>query len=259
MADDSRIDLQDGRIKRGQLAGLERQLVMTVFSKHVAEVEGVVNDGKEATVYLCRTRAESGLGVPFVAAKVYRSRRFRAFRNNADYADPGQVLDRRLRKAIQRGSRTGRRAAQNLWVDREWQVLSVLHEAGASVPEPHDHAPDAVLMELVGTDGVPAPALAHVRLGADEAKRSFSAVIEDVETLLDCGLVHGDLSAYNILYHDGRPRMIDLPQAVDVDGPADAWMLFHRDVDNVCGYFRRQGIDSDPLELAVRLWARHVG
>ena len=258
MADDSRIDVLDGRFKRGQLAGLEQQMVMDVFSKHVSSVEGVVNDGKEATVYLCRGRPESGIADAHVAAKVYRSRRFRAFRNNSDYANPQEVRDRRLAKAIRQRSRTGQRAAQHRWVGREWEVLSMLHEAGASVPEPYDHAPDAVLMELVGTGGVPAPALAQVRLEPADAQRVFAAVLQDVEILLDCGLVHGDLSAYNILYHDGRPRMIDLPQAVDVDGPADAWSLFHRDIDNVCGYFRRQGVSTDPLGLAMKLWARYA-
>lgn len=207
MADECRIDLLGGQFKRGQLAGLEQQMVMDVFSKHVANVAGVVNDGKEATVYLCRSRPDSGLHDAFVAAKVYRSRRFRAFRNNADYADVGEVRDRRLAKAIRK----------------------------------------------------PAPPLAQVRLAPEAARRAFAAVMQDVEILLDCGLVHGDLSACNVLYQDGRPRLIDLPQAVDVDGPADPWTLFHRDVDNVCGYFRRHGVDADALGLVMKLWARHVG
>lgn len=254
MADDSRIDLLGGQIKRGQLAGLEQKMVLDVFSKHVDRVLGVVNDGKEATVYLCRSHPARVNGADYVAAKVYRSRRFRAFRNNSDYADPGAVRDRRLAKAIRQRSRKGQRAAQHLWVDREWQVLCRLHAAGASVPEPFDHAPDAVLMELVGTDGVPAPALAGVRLSTGQAQQVLAAVLEDVERLLDCGLVHGDLSAFNILYHEGRPRLIDLPQAVDVDGPADAWSLFYRDIDNLAGYFRRMGVEIDALDVAMRLW-----
>ncbi|HEX7035370.1 MAG TPA: RIO1 family regulatory kinase/ATPase [Pseudomonadales bacterium] len=254
MADDSRIDLLDGRIKRGQLAGLEQQFVMDVFAEHVAGVEGLVNDGKEATVYRCRTRPGCGIDAAFAAAKVYRGRRFRAFRNNADYLNPKDTRDRRLARAIRKRSRVGTRAAQHRWVGREWEVLAMLHAAGASVPEPYDHAADAVLMELVGSDGVPAPPLAQVRLERAEADRVLADLIRDVEILLDGGLVHGDLSAYNVLYQDGRPRMIDLPQAVDVDGPADAWALFYRDIDNLCGYFRRQGLDTDPLELAMRLW-----
>lgn len=254
MADDSRIDLLDGRIRRGQLAALEQQFVMDAFAEHVAGVEGLVNDGKEATVYRCRIRSGCGIDAAFAAAKVYRGRRFRAFRNNADYLNPKGTRDRRLDRAIRKRSRIGQRAAQRCWVGREWEVLTMLHAAGASVPEPYDHAADALLMELVGADGTAAPPLAQVRLERAEAERVLADLIRDVEILLDCGLVHGDLSAFNVLYQDGRPRMIDLPQAVDIGGPADAWALFHRDIDNLCSYFRRQGVDADPLGLAVRLW-----
>lgn len=258
MADEGRIDLLADGFTRGQLAGLEQRMIMEVFSKHVAEVAGTVSGGKEATVYLCRTRAERRIAGGYAAAKVYRGKRFRAFRNNADYADSRHVGDRRLAKAIRNRTRVGQRASHHLWVQREWDVLSVLHDAGASVPQPLDVAPDAVLMELIGTDGVPAPQLSHVRLERPEARRALDALLEDVEILLDCGLVHGDLSPYNVLYHDGRPRLIDLPQAVDTTGPADAWTLFHRDVDNVCSHFRRQGVDEDALAVAMRLWRRYV-
>ena len=258
MADEGRIDLLDERFTRGELAGLEQRMILEVFSKHVAVVDGVINGGKEATVYRCRARPGMAGGAGYVAAKVYRSRRFRAFRNNADYLDVGGVADRRMAKAIRKGSRTGRRAAHRQWVAREWQVLARLHGAGASVPEPLDQAPDAVLMELIGADGVPAPQLNQVALDAHAARRAFDAVLEDVEILLDCGLVHGDLSAYNILYHEERPRLIDVPQAVDATGPADAWTLFHRDVDNVCRHFARLGVESDAVGLAVGLWARYV-
>lgn len=258
MADEGRIDLLDDRFKRGELAGLEQRMILEVFSRHVAEVAGLVNTGKEATVYRCRATAGAAVPGGYAAAKVYRNRRFRGFRNNAEYADPGAVLDRRMTKAIRKGSRIGRRASHHLWVEREWQVLRLLHDAGASVPRPLDVAPDAVLMELIGDEGVAAPTLSQVRLTRAEAERALAAVLEDVKILLDCGLVHGDLSAYNVLYHQGRPRLIDLPQAVDTDGPADAWTLFHRDVDNVCSHFARQGVDVDSLGLAMKLWARYV-
>jgi RIO kinase 1 len=233
-------------------------MIMEVFSRQVAEVTGMVSGGKEATVYLCRTQPQCRVPGGYAAAKVYRSKRFRAFRNNADYADSRHVGDRRMAKAIRKRTRVGQRASHHLWVEREWQVLSLLYDAGASVPEPLDVAPDAVLMELIGSQGVAAPQLSDVRLGAAEARRALSAVFEDLEILLDCELVHGDLSPYNILYHEGRPRLIDLPQAVDTTGPADAWTLFHRDVDNVCGYFRRLGVEEDALAVAMRLWRRYV-
>ena len=111
-------------------------------------------------------------------------------------------------------------------------------------------------MELIGDGGHAAPMLVHVALTPDEAKITLRAVLRDIEILLECGLVHGDLSAFNILYEKGKPTLIDLPQAVEVDSVADAWTLFHRDLDNLFNYFRRQGMVLDTLDTATRLWSR---
>jgi RIO kinase 1 len=78
--------------------------------------------------------------------------------------------------------------------------------------------------------------------------------VRDIEILLECGVIHGDLSAYNILYVDDTPRMIDLPQAMRIDDVADPWTLFHRDVANICDYFGKRGVEVDALDLALRLW-----
>jgi RIO kinase 1 len=136
--------------------------------------------------------------------------------------------------------------------------MAALFEAGASVPEPVDHGADAVLMEFIGSDGEPAPMLAHVRLTPDEALRAYQALKRDVALMLDCGFVHGDLSAYNVLYQSGRPRLIDLPQAVSLDDALDVWTLFHRDMENLGGYFRRQGLEVDTMADAVALWTQHA-
>ncbi len=256
MADDGTIDLMGGGFTRGMLAELERKMLMQVFSRHIDAVEARINDGKEATVYLCRGARSDG--AEWYAAKVYRARRFRGFANNAEYTDVGRIRDRRMAKAIRKGTRTGRRTSQRLWVDREWAAMQALFEAGVSVPEPLDHGPDAVLMEFIGTDGEPAPMLAHVRLDAGEARAIYEALKQDVAAMLECGFVHGDLSAYNVLYQAGRPRMIDLPQAVSLDDALDVWTLFHRDMENLGGFFRRQGLELDIMADAVTLWSRHA-
>lgn len=252
-----------GGFTRGMLENLEREMILEVFSAHVANVEYRINDGKEATVYCCApmARAEDAVGgsKAMLAAKVYRDRRFRGFANNAQYLDASRIADRRMKKAIRNRSRVGRKAAQRLWVDREWDALRRLHGEGVSVPNPLDRAPDAVLMEFLGTDEGPAPPLAQVRLTPEEASVAWDRLIDDVEIMLRCGLVHGDLSAYNVLYHDGRPRLIDLPQAVGVDESVDVFSMFIRDLENLGGYFARQGLEVEPLEVAVRLWAAHVG
>ncbi len=255
MADEGSVDLMGGGFTRGMLADLEQKMLLQVFSKYISSVDGKVNDGKEATVYLCQSKLD---GIDYLAAKVYRDRRFRGFANNAQYADAGRIRDRRLSKAIRQGSRIGRKVSQRLWVEREWQALNLLREAGASVPRPHDHAADAILMEFVGELGSAAPMLAQVKLDPETARHAYRAILRDVEVLLACGLVHGDLSAYNVLYQEGRPRMIDLPQVIDIDDAADAWTLFFRDIENIGSYFVRRGVQVDPLQDALRLWSQYV-
>lgn len=258
MADDTSIDLMGGGFTRGMLAELEQKMVKDAFSNYVDEVLHRINDGKEATVYLCGA-VPGRLSAPFVAAKVYRDRRFRGFSNNAAYTDTSRIRDKRMARAVRKRTRKGRKASQRMWVDREWQALQRLWEAGVSVPEPYDHAADAVLMEFLGDEDGAAPMLAHVRLSESEAGRAYRLILEDLGIMLECGLVHGDLSAYNILYHQGRPRIIDLPQAVEVGEAVDGWALFHRDLVNLSGYFERQGLALDAMGDAVSLWGRYVG
>ncbi|MCZ6855235.1 MAG: serine protein kinase RIO, partial [Gammaproteobacteria bacterium] len=155
-------------------------------------------------------------------------------------------------------SRKGRHVSHRMWIDHEWQVLNLLYESGASVPKPYARCNEGILMELIGDGAHAAPMLVHVQLTPDEARAVFQAILRDVEILLGCGLVHGDLSAFNILYEKGKPTIIDLPQAIEVDAVADGWSLFYRDLENICSYFRRQGMNLDTLDLATKLWARFV-
>jgi RIO kinase 1 len=251
---DEWIDLGNAHFTRGMLAELEQRVVLREFSRYVEEVLGKINDGKEATVYLCRARADVVDGGDALAAKMYRARKFRAFSTESQYADSRYVRDRRMRKAIQGRTKKGRAASRHLWIDREWEALTSLFAAGASVPKPYAQCADGILMEFLGVDGVRAPALAEIRLDPAEAERALASLTRDLEILLDCGYVHGDLSPYNVLYLDGAARMIDLPQAVRIDETPDAWILFHRDVDNLTRYFAKTGVMSDPIDLAARLW-----
>jgi serine/threonine-protein kinase RIO1 len=162
---ETRIDLTDPNLKRGQLAEAEQAVILEAFSRDVAAVAGTINDGKEATVYLCRGTEPATL----LAAKMYRARKFRAFANERDYMDLAGVRDRRLRKAMQKRSRMGQRASAHLWVNREWQVLNDLHAYGASVPRPFAHCNAGILMEYVGSDRGAAPMLIHADLRGEEA------------------------------------------------------------------------------------------
>jgi RIO kinase 1 len=251
--EDERLDLSRPAFLRGQLEDAERHVIEHEFGTCVGEVLGKVNDGKEATVYLCRVRPGT-LDAEYVAAKMYRARKFRAFASDAHYTNPARMRDRRMAKAMTKRTRKGVHMAHHQWIEREWDALQRLHAAGASVPTPYLCCSDGILMEFLG-DGIErAPALVETRLSGTELESAWHAVHDDIEILLACGLVHGDLSAYNILYAGGRPRLIDLPQALAIDDAPDPWALFFRDVSNVCDWFNRRGMTLDALDVALRLW-----
>lgn len=212
----------------------------------------VVKSGKEATVYCCQ--AHPALGTPWLAAKVFRARERRNFKNDAVYQQGRTTRDTRLDRAIRNKTGKGREVQFATWIGHEYGTLSVLHAAGADVPRPIATAERALLMEYFGERGAAAPQLMHVNLRPQEARPLFEQLLRNLAICLDCDRVHADLSPYNILYWQGQLQIIDFPQAVDpMDNPA-AFGLFVRDVANVCDYFAQYNIRPDPQRLALRLW-----
>ena len=223
-----------------------------------------VKGGKEATVYCCRGHPVSE--VDLIAAKVFRPRMFRAMKNDALYKqgrgildqDAKRVLDRRSLLALKKKTAYGKQLDAASWCRHEYEALTQLYEAGADVPKPLAYAPNAILMEFVGDDVQAAPILQSIRLERDEAEALFERLVENVEILLSCYVVHGDLSAYNVLYQDGDAWIIDLPQTIDALQHPRAYELFARDVDRLCRYFVRQGVEVDAVGLALELWQRWI-
>ncbi len=209
----------------------------------------VIKRGKEATV-LCCAAAES-LGVDEVALKIYKDAEARNFRNNAEYLR-GKVWKRRDLAHLHAFK-------HELWVDTEYQTLRTLSEAGVRVPKPYVQIDHGVLMEHVVMDGEDAPQLKDVRLSEAHAADALQEILDALDTMLDCRVVHGDLSAFNILYDGERPVIIDFPQAVHTQNNDHAWELFRRDVENVFAHFARLGVcsDTDAGEAAEDLWTRH--
>jgi RIO kinase 1 len=212
----------------------------------------VVKSGKEATVYCCP--AHPSTGKKWLAAKVYRPRRQRSFKNDSVYKQGRTTLDKRLDKAIAQKSRKGMETHFAMWLGHEYNTLRQLHAAGADVPEPIACAGSALLLEYFGEIGMPAPQLINVELARSEAQPLFDRTLRNLAILLDCDRVHGDLSPYNILYWQGGLKIIDFPQAVDPAVNPQAFGLFERDVENVCDYFAHYGVPSDPWRLARTLW-----
>ncbi len=233
-------------------------LAAFVDEGRIDDVLGVIKSGKEATVYLCT-------GGPltserFVAAKVYRTRDVRAFRDDAAYRHGRTRGSTRMERGVGLKTRTGRDLRFSQWVASEYETLRVLHAAGADVPAPIGHGGSAVLMEYIERpDGEPAAPLSQAQVLADDAEPIFDTVLRNIELMLACDRVHGDLSPFNVLHRaEARVAIIDFPQAVDPRFNANALDLLERDVDRICAWASRYGITADPARIARDLWRRFL-
>jgi RIO kinase 1 len=245
---------------------IHEHLAHFAANKTLTAVLRRVKGGKEANVYCCAAHPDTGLDL--VAAKLYRPRLLRNLRNDARYRQGRPVLaadgqpitsrDWRMHKAIAQKSRAGLEATQTSWLEYEFQTMQRLHRAGADVPQPLKRGENTILMEYIGDETMPAPALSQVGLDRAEAERLFARLLRNVEIMLAAGVVHGDLSAYNVLYWEGDISIIDFPQVVDPRQNHEAYAIFRRDVERVCQYFARYGVASRPGRLAGELWDRHV-
>ncbi len=221
----------------------------------ISGVVTMLKTGKEATAYLCRARP--ALGAKYAVAKVYHESTRRNFRHAEAYNEGRLILNGQVRRAVAAHTEFGRQAAEGIWVDREFEHLSALADSGADVPEPYACEGSVLLMEYFGTGETPAPQLQTVLVEPDRAGALLDRVLWNVERFLSVHLVHADLSPFNILVHEGRPVVIDLPQAVDARFNRQARDLLERDLRNVCRYFARFGIERDASREASRLWERY--
>ncbi|GLV59423.1 serine protein kinase RIO [Dictyobacter sp. S3.2.2.5] len=220
----------------------------------ITDILHEVKSGKEATVYCCR--AHPSRGVPYLAAKVYRSRNKRGFKNDAVYQEGRAITDRRVSRAVKNKSAAGREMQFSMWVSHEFDTLTRLHAAGAAVPQPLARTSHALLMEYLGEEERPAFALQGVTLEPDEVYPAFELLMDNIQLLLANDVIHGDLSGYNIMYWQGKVTIIDFPQAVDPRFNSHALSLLTRDIDNVCKYMARYGLKRDSAQIANRLWQR---
>ncbi len=230
-------------------------------SKWITDVLSKVKGGKEASVYLCA--AGDSVADKLVAAKIYRPRTLRNLKNDQQYRQGRTDLDSEGKAVIKDGDlhamakRTayGEELRHQSWISYEFVSMQKLFEAGADIPRPYTLASNALLMEYVGDESASAPTLNEMRLERREALALFERVIHNIDLLLKHEIIHGDLSAYNILYWDGQIKLIDFPQVVSPHTNPNAFAIFSRDVKRVCEYFAKQGVDSDPRRIARDLWA----
>ena len=188
--------------------------------------------GKEAMVYVVR------LGEETFCAKIYKEATQRSFRQAVDYTENRKVKNSRQARAMAKGTKFGRQAQEAAWQSSEVDALYRLADAGVRVPKPHNFCEGVLLMELVtDANGDAAPRLNDVQLSAQDALRYHAALIKEVVRMLCAGVVHGDLSEFNILMAADGPVIIDLPQAVDAAGNNHAQRMLMRDVTNLRQYF----------------------
>ncbi len=213
---------------------------------------GVMKSGKEADVSLLRRDHDAASLL--LAVKRYRDPQHRLFHRDSGYLEGRRERRSRETRAIATRTEFGRELISGQWAAAEFHVLSQLWSAGATVPYPVQLMGTELMMEFIGSPvGEAAPRLAQLRPDVAEARRLFGQLREVLTHLADAGYTHGDLSPYNILVHDDRLVLIDLPQAVDLVGNPQGFRFLHRDCENVCSWFAARGVDADAQSLESEL------
>jgi RIO kinase 1 len=222
--------------------------------------DGLIDDvirqlmsGKEATVFVVRC------GDDVRCAKVYKEANKRSFRQSVDYTEGRKVKNSRQARAMGKGSKYGRKAQEEAWQSAEVDALYRLAAAGVRVPRPYNFYEGVLLMELV-TDahGNAAPRLNDVELTAAEARTHHHSLLREVVRMLCAGIIHGDLSEFNVLLGSEGPVIIDLPQAVDAAGNNHASSMLERDVGNLTTYFGRFAPDLLTTQYGKEIWSLYA-
>ena len=216
----------------------------------IDEVIRSLKSGKEATVYLVRS------GPHLRCAKVYRDMGQRSFQKRAQYQEGRGVRGSRQARAMGKSTSFGRREQETAWKNAEVDALYQLVAAGVRVPRPLGYFDGVLVMELVvDADGNPAPRLGEVELSPETAREYHAVLIRDVVRMLSLGLIHGDLSEFNVLVAPEGPVIIDLPQAVNAAGNNAARTLLERDVNNLRATLGRFAPELLATEFAREMWA----
>src|SRR5438034_7004582 len=209
--------------------------------------------GKEAMVFVVRCGDETR------CAKVYKEATHRSFRQAVDYTENRKVKNTRQARAMAKGPRFGRQAQESAWQSAEVDALYRLAAAGVRVPKPLNFHDGVLLMELVtDEDGAAAPRLNDVAFTAEQARAHHTALLREVVRMLCAGLVHGDLSEFNILLAADGPVIIDLPQAIDAAGNNHAQRMLLRDVENLRVFFGRFAPDLLATQFGAEIWALYT-
>jgi RIO kinase 1 len=218
---------------------------------YLDELIAGIKTGKEASVYLGRN--SGGL----VAVKIYTDLRVRSFRHDEAYRTGRFIGDARMEKAIDHGSQKGLDAHQILWVQEEFRQMKHLYEHGVRVPKAIAVNGLALVMEFIGDEGgIPAPRISDLKMDRDEADEAFRQSVRNLKRIVQSGRVHGDYSAFNILWQDEEAVVIDFPQMMEINKNPNARVLLERDVRSLCKSFMKQGVRADEVRVLREVRAR---
>ena len=205
-----------------------------------------IKEGKEASVFLGKN-ADG-----FVAVKMYTDLRVRSFKRDEAYRAGRFIGDARIEKAIEQGSQKGLNAHQTLWVQEEFRQMKHLYEYGVHVPAAIAVNGISLVMEFIGDEnGTPAPRISDLKMERDEAQEAFRQSVQNLKRIVRAGRVHGDYSAFNILWLDERASVIDFPQVMEYKNNNNAEAFLRRDVHSLCKSFLKQGVKADEVKIML--------
>lgn len=200
---------------------------------HTIEILSNVKSGKEATVYRVLLDGE------LVAMKVYKTQEERDFKNTAHYLVGKYYRRSSEQKAIAKKNAFSKKLTYDNWVKREYSLLEKMFSHGALVPRPILHINNTIFMELLGDKSSVAPRLHDVILTIEEAEDAYKDILSSIKIFWDCGIIHADLSEFNILWWKSKPYIIDFPQSIDRRTHPDAGIFLERDLKNTLKYFSK--------------------
>ena len=229
---------------------IPKRIMPLVESGLVDEVISRLMSGKEADVYVVRCGSEVR------CAKVYKEAIKRSFKQAVLYQEGRKVRNSRRARAMEKGSKFGRKQQEETWQTAEVDALFRLTGAGIRVPQPYDCLDGVLLMELItDAEGEVAPRLGDITMTSEKASEDHALVMQYVVRMLCVGLIHGDLSEFNVLVDEHGPVIIDLPQAVDAAGNSNAESMLTRDVNNIRRYYGQFAPELLDTQYAKEIWA----